>query len=153
MLWRAQRRRESPHEVAGSFPGGRGEAGGSFLQRPLLLSLKPPESYSVTSDDSEAEPDDDAAPDADRRLLNKDSALPMVAQLQADVGRVYDAQGRGVVYVVGRTTVYARPGSSWMRRFLLEGVYNFLVNNCRGWALAQKIPRLQLIEVGMVSEI
>ena len=38
-------------------------------------------------------------------------------------------------------------------RFLLEGMYKFLNDNCRGWALAQDIPLLQLIEIGIVYEV
>ena len=38
-------------------------------------------------------------------------------------------------------------------RFLLEGMYKFLNDNCRGWALAQDIPLLQLIEIGIIYEV
>ena len=97
--------------------------------------------------------DDDSDDDVETVSRKGDAAGTPSAPLPRDVSRVYEAQSRGVVYVVGRTTVYARPSSNWMRRFLLEGVYNFLSNNCRGWALAQKIPRLKLIEVGMVYDL
>lgn len=125
------------------------EAAGSHLQ-PLLAHGKQPDLY-LSSDESE---DEDMVEVHSQCVdVHKDHAQPTGADLPADVSRVYSAKSKGVVYIVGRSTVYARPGSSWARRFLLEGVFNFLVNNCRGWAVAQKIPRLQLIEVGMVSEI
>ena len=123
----------------------------SSLSQPLLSPLQHPASFPVAAEESE---DDDLEEyTLEERQFSQEAARVPVRST-ADLDRVQAAQSHGrVVYVIGRSTVSARPGSAWMRKLLLEGVYNLLVNNCRGWAVVQNIPRSRLIQVGMLSEI
>ena len=45
------------------------------------------------------------------------SGQPETPQLPPDVGLVFSAQAQGAVYIVGRSTVVARAGSPWLRRW------------------------------------
>ncbi|KAI5066289.1 hypothetical protein GOP47_0018913 [Adiantum capillus-veneris] len=64
-----------------------------------------------------------------------------------------EAQEAGVAYMLGHSYVKAKKDSSLIKKFVIDVVYNFLRNNCRGPTAALSIPHLSLIEVGMVYRV
>lgn len=130
----------------------REKAVASSLQQPLLES-HPVAGYPASTDDSDHDDGQEQFEHQQRAQTSAAAAAPPVRST-VDLDRVQAAQRYGkVVYVIGRTTVHARAESTWLRKLLLEVVYNLLVNNCRSWGAVQQIPHVRLIQVGMMSEI
>ncbi|KAF3430886.1 hypothetical protein FNV43_RR25616 [Rhamnella rubrinervis] len=66
---------------------------------------------------------------------------------------VQHAKEKGVVYLLGETEVMAEPNSSFLKKMVLNYVYNFLRNNFRQGEKVMAIPRARLLRVGMTYEI
>ncbi|KAM3296469.1 hypothetical protein ACQJBY_038683 [Aegilops geniculata] len=84
-----------------------------------------------------------------------DGAL-RVAQLAAaeEEKRFIDAElERGVVYLTGEADVVAAPGSSVMKRIVVNYVYTFLRRNLSESHKALAIPKDQLLKAGITYEI
>ncbi|KAI3957946.1 hypothetical protein MKW98_020588 [Papaver atlanticum] len=60
------------------------------------------------------------------------------------------AQEAGTAFILGKSYVKARRGSSFLKRFAINVGYNFLRQNCRGPDVALRVPTASLLEVGMV---
>ncbi|KAF8715447.1 hypothetical protein HU200_027098 [Digitaria exilis] len=60
---------------------------------------------------------------------------------------------KGVVYILGETEIKARPGSSFVKKVVVNYMYSFLRKNFRQGEKAFAIPRQQVLKVGMVYEI
>ncbi|KAI3927148.1 hypothetical protein MKX01_029916 [Papaver californicum] len=61
-----------------------------------------------------------------------------------------EAQQAGAAFILGKSYVKARQGSSFLKRFAINVGYNFLRQNCRGPDVALRVPTASLLEVGMV---
>lgn len=59
------------------------------------------------------------------------------------------ARQRGVVFLLGRSSLRAEPGSSWLKALLLETLYGTLVANCRPTTRVYRIPRESLLSIGI----
>ncbi|XP_026388892.1 potassium transporter 2-like [Papaver somniferum] len=82
--------------------------------------------------------------ESDRRLDDtNDSILAELEELRA-------AQEAGTAFILGKSHVKARQGSSFLKRFAINVGYNFLRQNCRGPDVALRVPTASLLEVGMV---
>ncbi|MCO5552631.1 hypothetical protein L7F22_006146 [Adiantum nelumboides] len=83
--------------------------------------------------------------------------LPEIPDIDPGVVRelveLIEAQEAGVAYMVGHSYVKAKRDSSLIKKFVINVVYNFLRNNCRGPTAALSIPHLSSIEVGMVYRV
>ncbi|XP_020522336.1 potassium transporter 2 isoform X2 [Amborella trichopoda] len=60
------------------------------------------------------------------------------------------AQQAGTAFIMGHAHVKASPGSSFLKRLAIDYGYTFLSRNCRGPAVALRVPHVSLLEVGMV---
>lgn len=54
--------------------------------------------------------------------------------------------------MLSKTTLVARPGSSLIRRFVLETIYPILLQNSRSPTASWKIPAADAVEVGLTYE-
>ena len=87
------------------------------LQQPLIAGKAPDADSENGYDDTEDE--DDMSTADDRQGAHASVSIP--SPLPADVDRLHNAQSSGVVYVVGRSTVYARASSNWLRKVPARG--------------------------------
>ncbi|KAH7428231.1 hypothetical protein KP509_10G082200 [Ceratopteris richardii] len=80
--------------------------------------------------------------------------LPRVApHVRTEMIELIEAQEAGVVYILGHSYIKAKKHSSFVKKFVIDVVFNFLRNNCRGPTAASSIPYLALIEVGMIYRV
>ncbi|KAI5018790.1 hypothetical protein ZWY2020_043678 [Hordeum vulgare] len=88
---------------------------------------------------------------------NDDGALQLRGARAAaaeEEKRFIDAElERGVVYLTGEADVVAAPGSSVLKRIVVNYVYSFLRKNLRESHKALAIPKDQLLKVGITYEI
>ncbi|KAK3158053.1 hypothetical protein QOZ80_2AG0132370 [Eleusine coracana subsp. coracana] len=79
------------------------------------------------------------------------------AQIELEVQeeqRFIDAEAEsGVVYLMGEASVTAAPGSSVLKKVVVNKVYGFLRRNLREGHKALSIPKDQLLRVGVTYEI
>ncbi|KAL4425077.1 hypothetical protein ABPG77_010391 [Micractinium sp. CCAP 211/92] len=59
------------------------------------------------------------------------------------------ARQRGIVFLLGRSSLRADPGSNWLKVLLLETLYGTLVANCRPTTRMYQIPRESLLSIGV----
>uniref|UniRef100_N1R161 Potassium transporter n=1 Tax=Aegilops tauschii TaxID=37682 RepID=N1R161_AEGTA len=90
-------------------------------------------------------------------ILSKALSLGCFPRAERVVGeehRFIDAElERGVVYLTGEADVVAAPGSSVMKRIVVNYVYTFLRRNLSESHKALAIPKDQLLKVGITYEI
>ncbi|VAH68914.1 unnamed protein product [Triticum turgidum subsp. durum] len=87
---------------------------------------------------------------------NNDNDARRVAQVAVaeEEKRFIDAEvERGVVYLMGEAEVAAAPGSSALKRVVVNYVYTFLRKNLSESHKALSIPKDQLLKVGITYEI
>ncbi|XP_074568534.1 putative potassium transporter 8 [Curcuma longa] len=60
------------------------------------------------------------------------------------------ARESGCAFILGRSHVEAKPGSSIMKKLAINVAYDFLKRNCRGPDVSLRVPAASLLEVGMV---
>lgn len=58
----------------------------------------------------------------------------------------------GVVYMLSKPTIRARTGSSFLRRFILETLYTFLIRNSRPPTAKWQIPPEDILEIDVVHK-
>lgn len=63
------------------------------------------------------------------------------------------AREAGVAYILGHSYVRAKQGSSFLRKMVINVVYDFLRRNCRAPINALSAPHASTLEVGMVYPI
>ncbi|GAV62486.1 K_trans domain-containing protein [Cephalotus follicularis] len=71
-------------------------------------------------------------------------------QLQEELEDLLASQQAGTAFMLGHSHVKAKQGSSLLKRFAINFVFNFLRRNCRGPDVALNVPPVSLLEVGMV---
>ncbi|KAL0909417.1 hypothetical protein M5K25_020287 [Dendrobium thyrsiflorum] len=69
--------------------------------------------------------------------------------LRDEVMELLEERKAGVAYMIGHTDVLAHSSSSFFKKNMINLVYGFLRRNCRQVAVALRIPRASLIEVGV----
>ncbi|XP_024539048.1 probable potassium transporter 2 isoform X1 [Selaginella moellendorffii] len=77
------------------------------------------------------------------------AAVEMDPSIKAELLELIEAKEAGVAYVLGHSYVKAKKASSFVKKFAIDVVYNFLRKNCRNSTVALSIPHICLIEVGM----
>ncbi|KAG1339065.1 hypothetical protein COCNU_04G013710 [Cocos nucifera] len=66
---------------------------------------------------------------------------------------ILKAKESGVVYILGQSYARAKKSSSLIKKFVIDVIYAFLSNNCRGPDDLLKLPHSLLLEVGMVYHV
>ncbi|KAI3926730.1 hypothetical protein MKX01_039716 [Papaver californicum] len=67
-----------------------------------------------------------------------------------ELEELWAAQQAGTAFILGKSYVKARQGSSFLKRLAINAGYNFLRQNCRGPDVALRDATASLLEVGMV---
>lgn len=70
--------------------------------------------------------------------------------MKEELDDLLEAKEAGIAYVLGHSYIKAKKTSSFLKKVVINFVYDFLRKNCRGPGVALSIPHLCLIEVGMV---
>ncbi|XP_068636820.1 potassium transporter 1-like [Aristolochia californica] len=63
---------------------------------------------------------------------------------------ILKAKESGVAYIIGHSYAKAKKSSSFLKKFVINIVFEFLSKNCRGADVALSIPHTSLLEVGMI---
>ena len=72
---------------------------------------------------------------------------------ESEALELQQAFATGVVAVVGRSRLQAKPGSRWLRRVLLEGVFNLLSFLSRSPVASWKALPQQLLEISITYSV
>ncbi|KAK9119658.1 hypothetical protein Scep_017751 [Stephania cephalantha] len=78
---------------------------------------------------------------------------------QMDVGmrdelrELMEAREAGMAFILGHSYVRAKPGSSLIKKLVINIGYDFLRRNCRGPSYALSIPHASTLEVGMMYRV
>jgi KUP system potassium uptake protein len=92
--------------------------------------------------------------DEDDAAVARDAQSAQMASAVQEEQRFIDAEAeRGVVYLMGESSVTAAEGSSLLKRVVVNSVYGFLRKNLRESHKALSIPKDQLLRVGITYEI
>ncbi|PWZ21049.1 Potassium transporter 25 [Zea mays] len=83
--------------------------------------------------------------------------IPKSAQVDSEVRRelqeLMDAREAGMSFILGHSYMKAKSGSSFIKRIVINFLYEFLRKNSRGPAYAANIPHASTLEVGMVYQV
>ncbi|KAL9240930.1 hypothetical protein vseg_015095 [Gypsophila vaccaria] len=64
-----------------------------------------------------------------------------------------EAKESGVAYIIGDAHVRAKPRSSWLKKIVINFVYDFLRRNSREPAYPLSVPHASTLEVGMICHV
>lgn len=78
---------------------------------------------------------------------------PPLQGAEAEMQYVQRAKENGVVYLLGGTEVTAKQNSSFIKRMVVNYLYDFIRKNFRGNEKMLEIPNSRLVKVGMTYEI
>lgn len=81
------------------------------------------------------------------------SKLEGVELVKHETGEFLAQREAGVAYMIGQTSIVAHGSSSFIKKIVINHLYDFLCRNCRQPAVALGIPPSSLIEVGMVYSV
>ncbi|KAL6605793.1 hypothetical protein ACP70R_041446 [Stipagrostis hirtigluma subsp. patula] len=83
--------------------------------------------------------------------------LPENAQIDSEVRgelqELTEAREAGMSFIMGRSYMKAKSGSSLIKRIVINFIYEFLTRNSRGPAFAANAPHVSTLEVGMVCQV
>ncbi|KAL6838621.1 hypothetical protein ACP4OV_031578 [Aristida adscensionis] len=83
--------------------------------------------------------------------------LPENAQIDNEVRgelkELTEAREAGISFIMGRSHMKAKSGSNLVKRIAINFIYEFLMRNSRGPALATNVPHVSSLEVGMVCQV
>ncbi|CAM0944382.1 unnamed protein product [Alopecurus aequalis] len=83
--------------------------------------------------------------------------LPKNTQLDGEVRNelqdLMDAREAGMSFILGHSHMKAKSGSSFVKRIVINFIYEFLRRNSRGPSYAANIPHASTLEVGMVYQV
>ncbi|KAM0910732.1 hypothetical protein ACQ4PT_013965 [Festuca glaucescens] len=83
--------------------------------------------------------------------------LPKSAQVDSEVRAelqdLMDAREAGMSFILGHSHMKAKSGSSFVKRIVINFIYEFLRRNSRGLSYAANIPHASTLEVGMVYQV
>ncbi|PKU69198.1 Putative potassium transporter 8 [Dendrobium catenatum] len=74
------------------------------------------------------------------------SDLELEDKVREELEELCDAQGAGMAFILGHSHVRAKPGSSFLRKLVIDFGYNFLRRNCRGPDVVLRVPPASLLE-------
>ena len=117
------------------------------------MSAAPPVEMEPRTEPREAaEPEQSASgPEALRHRGGHPSRS--TAYRDSEALELQQAFATGVVAVVGRSRLQAKPGSRWLRRVLLEGVFNLLSFLSRSPVASCKALPPQLLEISITYSV
>ncbi|VAH84925.1 unnamed protein product [Triticum turgidum subsp. durum] len=119
----------------------------AFLIEGLKLFVHDEAAFSCPHTDNGGDNNNNNNDDNDARRLEQ-------AVVAEEEKRFIDAEvERGVVYLMGEAEVAAAPGSSGLKRIVVNYVYTFLRKNLSESHKALSIPKDQLLKVGITYEI
>nr|CAB3470277.1 unnamed protein product [Digitaria exilis] len=113
----------------------------------------------------DAEPDGSESSthkETNRKLVSSRSkrvrfVLPENAQINSEVRselqELTEARETGMSFIMGRSYMKAKSGSSMIKRIAINFIYEFLTRNSRGPAYAANVPQVSTLEVGMVCQV
>ncbi|XP_057826371.2 potassium transporter 10 [Cryptomeria japonica] len=81
------------------------------------------------------------------------SSPDMDPAVTEELQELLEASESGTVSILGHSRVQAQSGSSLLKRFSINVVYNFLKSNFRGPSMASNVPHATLLDVGMVYSV
>ncbi|CAL5038008.1 unnamed protein product [Urochloa decumbens] len=83
--------------------------------------------------------------------------LPENAQINSEVRselhELTEAREAGMSFIMGRSYMKAKSGSSLIKRITINFIYEFLMRNSRSPAYAANVPHVSTLEVGMVCQV
>uniref|UniRef100_A0ACD5Z515 Uncharacterized protein n=1 Tax=Avena sativa TaxID=4498 RepID=A0ACD5Z515_AVESA len=83
--------------------------------------------------------------------------LPKSAQVDGEIRTelqdLMDAREAGMSFILGHSHMKAKSGSSFVKRIVINFIYEFLRRNSRGPSYAANIPHASTLEVGMVYQV
>lgn len=110
----------------------------------------------------EGSPESSVRKDTNPNLVSSKSrrvrfVLPENAQINSEVRNelqeLTEAREAGMSFIMGRSYMKAKSGSSLMKRIAINFIYEFLMRNSRGPAYAANVPHVSTLEVGMVCQV
>ncbi|CAD6337039.1 unnamed protein product [Miscanthus lutarioriparius] len=110
----------------------------------------------------EGSPESSVRKDTNPNLVSSKSrrvrfVLPENAQINSEVcnelQELTEAREAGMSFIMGRSYMKAKSGSSLMKRIAINFIYEFLMRNSRGPAYAANVPHVSTLEVGMVCQV
>jgi len=75
------------------------------------------------------------------------------SEVRNELQELTDAREAGMSFIMGRSYMKAKSGSSLMKRIAINFIYEFLMRNSRGPAYAANVPHVSTLEVGMVCQV
>ncbi|XP_061359486.1 potassium transporter 6 [Gastrolobium bilobum] len=70
-----------------------------------------------------------------------------------ELEEVMEAKEAGVAYIIGQSYMRAKPGSSILKKLVINFVYEFLRRNSRGPSFVLGVPHASSLEVGMMCHV
>ncbi|KAL2349395.1 hypothetical protein Fmac_003395 [Flemingia macrophylla] len=70
-----------------------------------------------------------------------------------ELKEVMEAREGGVAYIIGQTHMRAKPGSSMLKKIVINIVYEFLRRNSRAPSFVTSVPHASSLEVGMMYKV
>ncbi|KAG2611450.1 hypothetical protein PVAP13_4KG170000 [Panicum virgatum] len=145
-------------------------SGDSDLNGHLDGSDSPYEKLSVISKglpfqkdgEPEASPESSTPTETNPKLVSSKSrrvrfVLPENAQMNSEVRselqELTEAREAGMTFIMGRSYMRAKSGSSMIKRIAINFIYEFLMRNSRSPAYAANVPHVSTLEVGMVCQV
>lgn len=118
-----------------------------------MSAIPPVETEPRTNQTEAAEPEQSAS--ASEVALRHRGGHPSrrTAFREFEAMELQQAFATGVVAVVGRSRLQAKPGSRWLRRVLLEGVFNLLSFLSRSPVASWKALPQQLLEISITYSV
>ncbi|PAN24200.1 hypothetical protein PAHAL_4G164300 [Panicum hallii] len=77
----------------------------------------------------------------------------MNSEVRSELQELTEAREAGMSFIMGRSYMKAKSGSSLIKRIAINFIYQFLMRNSRGPAYAANVPHVSTLEVGMVCQV
>lgn len=77
----------------------------------------------------------------------------MNSEVRSELQELTEAREVGMSFIMGRSYMKAKSGSSLIKRIAINFIYEFLMRNSRGPAYAANVPHVSTLEVGMVCQV
>ncbi|PUZ60726.1 hypothetical protein GQ55_4G171100 [Panicum hallii var. hallii] len=79
--------------------------------------------------------------------------VQMNSEVRSELQELTEAREAGMSFIMGRSYMKAKSGSSLIKRIAINFIYEFLMRNSRGPAYAANVPHVSALEVGMVCQV
>ncbi|KAG2606065.1 hypothetical protein PVAP13_4NG165413 [Panicum virgatum] len=77
----------------------------------------------------------------------------MNSEVRSELQELTEARETGMSFIMGRSCMRAKSGSSLIKRIAINFIYEFLMRNSRCPAYAANVPHVSTLEVGMVCQV